>query len=335
MTTKWVIHMTVKEAFDQFDDNLKLDPDERQAAIDVHHEMRDVLKEAGACGTAILQGSFARKTMLAPLRDIDMVGFLNEEHRHLMEEVGGVAKAMELIDQAILDHFPGVVTEWSRHAVKITFPGWDFTFDLVPAFDRDDSSLIDIANYDDDTWDESNTRDLIRKVSDRNQTCDGRFVHQVRMLKHWSRNILDGIPGLYVESAAYDGITASMEHPEAVVAALRQLEESLDSGEQYDPTGADNLHQRLESGAADAALPEVTEARGKAEEALALADDDEDAAINVWYDIFDEPFPEPPAQSVEEAFTNSLTGGLTTSGVATSSKNARVSTPPVRSWRSA
>lgn len=322
------------DAFDEFDEELRLDPDERQDAIDLHHEIRDVLADAGVCGSAILQGSFARKTMLEPLRDIDMVGFLNEEHRHLLTELGGVAQAMSLVEEALRAHFPTATLQRGRHAVKVEFSDRDFTFDLVPAFDREESELIDIANYDDDTWDESNTRQLIRVVQERNRHCDGRFAHQVRMVKHWARNTLTDISGLYVESAAFDAIKGTTDHPEAVREALVSLEEGLEIGHQLDPTGTDDLFARLEPGAAEAALPLVRSAREAADEAIELATDgDESAALSVWYSIFGDPFPKPAAQSVEDAFTRSLSGGLTTTGVATTSSAARVPTPPVRPWR--
>lgn len=64
---------TVAAGFSQYDDYLKLDPDERDSARDMHHEIRDSLRAAGVIADAFLQGPLARKTMLAPLRDIDMV----------------------------------------------------------------------------------------------------------------------------------------------------------------------------------------------------------------------------------------------------------------------
>ena len=326
--------MTVQQAFEEFDDELKLDSKERQEAIDLHHKIRKVLADAGVCAHAILQGSFARKTMLAPLRDIDMVGFLNDEYRYLMTTVGGVAKAIDLIEAPLRSAFPHAVFERSRHAIKIDFPELGFTFDLVPAFDRAGSELIDIANLDDDTWDESNTRTLMRVVSERNDDCVGLFIHQVRMVKHWDRYELEELFGLYRESAAYDGIKGPADHAEAVLAAFRALEEGLEIEVQYDPTGVDNLYRKLEPSAAPEALPMVREARRRAEEAIELdAAGDTDAALAIWYSIFGDPFPKPSTQSVEDAFTNSLRGGLTSTGVATASSAARAKTPPVRPWR--
>ena len=326
--------MKIKEAFDEFDDALKLDPEERQDAIDVHHKIRDVLAAAGICAKAILQGSFARKTMLAPLRDIDMIGFLNEEYRYIINTAGGVAQAMDLIEAVLRKAFPQAVFERSRHAIKIDFPELGFTFDLVPAFDRDDSELIDIANLDTDSWDESNSRVLMRVVRERNDECDGGFIHQVRMIKHWARYDIEGLFGLYRESAGYDGIKGPADHPGAVLDAFRALEEGLELGVQYDPTRVDNLYVKLDEGVADNALPRVRHALQNAKEAVELEGaGDTDAALAVWYSIFGDPFPKPPTQSVEDAFTNSLKGGLTTTGVATASSAARVATPPVRPWR--
>lgn len=324
----------VDRSFDKFDEALNLDSKDRQAAIDLHHEIREILAKADVCGDAILQGSFARKTMLAPLRDIDMIGFLNAKHRPLMDKPGGVDEAMRRIEDALRPHFPTASFTRLRHAVKITFSDRDFTFDLVPAFDREGSSDIDIANHDDDSWDWSNTRELIKKVQQRNGDTDGRFVHQVRMLKHWARNTLEGISGLYVESAAYDGVSATMRHPEAVCAALRALKQGLETQTQYEPTRVENLYKKLGPDVAEAALPIIGDALRKAEEALELeAAGDDTASLDVWYSLFGDPFPKPPVRSVEDAFRNSLIGGLTSTGVATSSSAARIDTPPVRSWR--
>lgn len=326
--------MKVREAFEEFDEALKLDPDERQKAIDFHHRIREVMARAGICGHAILQGSFARKTMLAPLRDIDMVGFLDEEYRHLLTTRGGVAEAMTLIENALRVEFPQASFERSRHAIKVEFPDLGFMFDLVPAFEREASDLIDIANLDTDSWDESNSKVLMAVVQQRNADCDGRFIHQARMIKHWERTALHGLFGLYRESAAFDGIKGPADHDGAMVHAFAAMKEGLELATQFDPTRVDNLYRKLEPGVADEALRRVQVAYRKATEAIELeAGGDTPAALAVWYSIFGDPFPKPPTQTVEDAFVNSLKGGLTSTGVATSSSAARVATPPVRPWR--
>ena len=58
--------MNQEEAFEVFDQKLKLNPRERAAAIRLHNEITAVLLAAGVIVRAFLQGSFARKTMLGP-----------------------------------------------------------------------------------------------------------------------------------------------------------------------------------------------------------------------------------------------------------------------------
>jgi predicted nucleotidyltransferase len=65
--------MNQREAFVDFDEELKLDPTERTAAQRLHNEITELLIRAGVIVFTFLQGSFARKTMLAPLRDIDKI----------------------------------------------------------------------------------------------------------------------------------------------------------------------------------------------------------------------------------------------------------------------
>ena len=55
---------------------LQLDPAERQAARRLHNDVTSHLSEAGLVAGSFLQGSFARKTMLSPLHDVDKVVIL-------------------------------------------------------------------------------------------------------------------------------------------------------------------------------------------------------------------------------------------------------------------
>jgi hypothetical protein len=58
--------MNQDEAFEVFDEKLKLNPIERAGVIRLHNEITAVLVAAGVIVRAFLQGSFARKTMLGP-----------------------------------------------------------------------------------------------------------------------------------------------------------------------------------------------------------------------------------------------------------------------------
>ena len=67
---------TVSQAFAQLRNNIKLDPVEYQRAIAIHNAVTAYLTAIGLITGAFLQGSLARKTMIAPLRDVDKVVLL-------------------------------------------------------------------------------------------------------------------------------------------------------------------------------------------------------------------------------------------------------------------
>lgn len=330
---------TVAEAFDRYDEHLKLDPDERDAAREVHNCIRDVLHAAGIIVSAFLQGSFARKTMLAPLKDIDMIVILASAHEHLRDDPAGPAKAMQTIIEALCVEFPDATFERGRHAVKIDFGDDGFTFDCVPAFEAGNAARdVLIANTDDGTWDRSNTRALIATVQERNQDCDGRWVHHARMCKDFVAKVLawlvpDKLPGLVSESICHAAVTGPMSHPEAMAAVLRTGARML-SGPISDPTGVDVLTDKTPDRVLDAAQAAFASASDKAEQALQLAAaSDEAAAVELWHAIFGEGFPPAPGLSVDAAISGLLSGGVTATGRPTARRAAAQPARPTRAWR--
>ncbi|MET8987786.1 nucleotidyltransferase [Nonomuraea wenchangensis] len=170
---------TIPAAFGIFDTELNLDPAERDKAMKRHQDITDVLIKAGIAASTFLQGSFARKTMPKPLKDVDMVIVLSEEFRQAWFGAGkgGPAAAMARLRREIEKHWPDArfdATDAPAHALQITFPDCTFTVDLVPAFaDVDGGEDVFIADRELDRWEWSNTRTLRRVVAERNQATDG------------------------------------------------------------------------------------------------------------------------------------------------------------------
>ena len=326
--------MNQDEAFEVFDQALKLNPSERAAAILRHNEMTARLRAAGVITSAFLQGSFARKTMLGPLQDVDKVAILADrpDLRHVP------VLAMVEIEKVLAAAYPKATFEHGRHALKVDFGPERCSFDIVPAFETDtnDDDVL-IANTETGTWDRSNTRTLIRIVAKRNQTCAGRFVHQVRMAKQLVMHFLDGIvPGLHVETFAVAVVTESLEHAEAcchvVEAGTRLL-----AGDYPDPTGVDLISRKLKPGVAPQAQAGFVTAAGRAREAQRLAAaGDHQSALAIWHGLFGDSFPAPPAQPVADAFQRSFAGGTVTSaGTVSATARGRQPAPPTRAWRPA
>src|SRR4051812_7493601 len=105
---------TTDEVFDEFDDNLKLDPDERAAAKKIHGEITSLLVDKHLIIDAFLQGSFRRKTMIAPLRDVDKVVILHANLEDLTPD-----EVMDRIQAVVELPYPDVAFDRSRHALQI------------------------------------------------------------------------------------------------------------------------------------------------------------------------------------------------------------------------
>jgi hypothetical protein len=339
---------TVAKAFDEFDDTLKLDPSERQKAIGTHHRIREILEELEYVVGAFLQGSFARKTMVKPLRDIDMVVLIHPNlFRYVGEEVrhgfragahGGPRQVMELLIQALRPHFPTATFETGKRAVTIDFGDGGFKFDVVPAIDTRGGPTSDvlIANTEINGWERSNTRQLVADVAERNQRCKGRLVHQVRMTKHAVKHnpVGEDFFGLLSESITYHVVVESLPHADACAAAFEAGVGMLRKGEILDPTKEDNLLRKLGRAAIEAAQQQFEAWSQLAEEALRLADGgDEAAAIEVWGKIFGDEFPRADAQSEHEAAVAWAAGAPTSTGRVSRARSDRRVARSSRSWR--
>ena len=323
--------MTEAEAFAEFHEELKLDPDEVAFARGFPNEVREALSEGGVKVThSFLQGSLARGTMVSPLKDVDMVVSLDRDtYGYLLTDPRGPDFAMDLLKRALETQlrpkYPRLrFGPRKRHALPIELGGGYPSFDLVPAFEtatNDDDVLI--ADRDDKKWERSNPRELIRFVAKANQATGGKLIHVVRMVKHSVRTKLhEKFPGIAVESLAIDAIGGPMSYAQAAVLVFGQGAEAL-GGPIFEPTGRDDLAPKIdqiEPGFTNKAKRWFGEKAGEARRALNLGESgDHDQSISWWHRVFGPPFPSARATSPAAAAA-ALTFG-------------RSAARPTRAWR--
>ena len=328
--------MNTLDAFGQYDSALNLDPGERLRAQEFHNELTAALKFDGLISTAFLQGSFARKTMLKPLRDIDKVVILHGDFSHLQWQPSGAQIVATLIETALCRHYPNAHLSRNRHSIQLDLGEDTFSFDVVPAFEADDGTddvmIMDLGHDGlSSSWKRSNTRCLIEVVRERNELCEGSFVHQVRFVKHWIRTQHDGvIPGLHVEAIAFECITEHLDDEMAVERILVCGARLLGPVFEYcDPTGVDYLSKKLDPAAREIACRAFVEAASIANNAVRHAQQGHfDKANTLWYSIFGNPFPRPGDS--EKSYLRSLAVGAP---VSTGISFGPQVTRPVRAWR--
>ncbi|HTC69109.1 MAG TPA: nucleotidyltransferase [Acidothermaceae bacterium] len=332
---------TTKAAFEAFDEALNLDPRERSAAEHRHREVTDCLVGSGVAADTFLQGSFARKTMPKPLKDVDMIILLSPTHPISWNQRGGAVAAFEALRTAVQADFPDAafdLTKHADHALQVTFPDLPFTFDLVPALaDPNGGEDVFIADRTLDRWERSNPRTLRRVILARNVSTVGTFVHQVRMLKAFRKHqpaLLD-MSSLVMESIGYAAILTRQSHAQALVAALDWAAANI-HGKVLDPTGVDDLSAEWTPAQRSIYAQVFTEAAKRSHEALGLeADGEHDAATEIWQTLLGEDFPAPAPQKYGDALAALAGGSITTAGRAVSSRQGNQLVRPGRSWRSA
>ncbi len=328
-------------AFKAFDKKLKLDPAVTQQARDVAASLEQCLRDAGLLQSRLLQGSFGRKTMRPPLKDVDMLVVLPDalaEHR----TTRGMSEwAMDKFRKAIVavNVVPGVafdVDEAHAHALQLTIPGLDFTVDLVPAFETEipDDGWLYIADREKDQWTKrSDVRRLRDKVAARNQDCGGVWVNHVRQAKHSldrDADVKNLVCGLLVESLAYEAVTKKMASQQAFVAIFTVGVAKLTSP--YTGLAQDDLTGKWSGAERAQVLRFFEENRRKAVEAVRLENaGDPVAAVQLWRDVFGDLFPQTVVGFTERLKTIGQVGGaVTPDGLLTTvAGNAR----PSRPWR--
>lgn len=329
---------TVDGAFAELDEELNLDPARRTHAQERHNAIRDVLDQAGIVSSSFLQGSFARKTMLKPLKDVDIVIVLKPELWERLRCPDGPSTAMSWFQAIVAAHWPDATFDQgdapSAKALRVTFADLDFDFDLVPAFDIDNDNVL-IGDREQQCWELSNTRRQNSAVAKRNQSTAGRFVHQVRELKCLikNRNELDFVKGIVIESLAFAVITSKTNDKHAIAQTLEYARTAV-RGPVIEPAGDDDVKVKWSLSERQTAVRVFGQLAAQATEALRLeADHDIAAAIDVWHDLIGDPYPTAESRTPLEALAAwNVAGSRTSTGRPTASPGGRQRTYPGRAW---
>jgi Second Messenger Oligonucleotide or Dinucleotide Synthetase domain len=323
---------TTSEAFDGLNDKLNLDPKERAKAELFHRTLTGQLQTLQLIVSAFLQGSFARKTMIRPLRDIDKIMILPPSFASYRTEGGAHAVAAMFVAE-IRKLYPSATVDVGRHSVTLDLGPNTFSFDMVPAFEGDDeTSDVWIMDTKSGEWKRSNTRTLIKTISARNIACDGMWVRLVRQLKYLVREQVGvAIPGLHLEALAYILITQTCSYNDAMTKVLTEAGAILRSGYK-DPTGAEQLSSKIPLTERNA-LADRFDVLGRC--ALRAQEHtrngEHSKAIAIWHDIFGDCFTKPnldARSALQKAFAGA---GVARSG----SLSHKVPQTPTRSWGNA
>ncbi len=175
--------MTIQQAFEQFLQALELTDSEGKEASRQHSYLREQLQGRLDVVDNFLSGSYARKTAVRPLNDIDVFLVLAPTSTlDLNSAPDGVLKAIRDVLAAI---YPSKTPTIQARSVNIEFSGTGIAYDVVPAFsDPDSGEVYWIPDREQPKWIRTNPR-IHRELSVQANEAAGKMLKPLlKAVKH-------------------------------------------------------------------------------------------------------------------------------------------------------
>lgn len=196
---------------------------QKSAAAGSHRYVRKTLANS-AIGSRILRteviGSYARKTAIAPIDDIDVLLVLDGDAwlTPLFATYPDPAKVLADLQRSAKRGYPRSRVQRQRRSVGIKMARQ--SIDLVPALAIDEAGTFVIPDRDEDDWIVTAPSAHTAVVRELNAHCNKLFVPTIKLLKHWNSNLPNTA---FFKSIAIESIAGQLfQHH-----VPRSLEESL------------------------------------------------------------------------------------------------------------
>ena len=244
----------------------------------------------------VLIGSYAREVLTRRVKDVDVLGRLQDADQDLRP-----GRAIGLFEDALVGTFGDERVERQARSIKVGFDQYDLSVDAVPARPKDDHWEIPKKTDQDNraSWIETNPTRLTELSTETNKkyTLSGKgiYVPVVKLVRQVRRAwVRDQPGGLFFEILAYwafnDGKPKETSHAGYLVAALDYIEKELpviaEDGLR-DPTLEEKvIETRATEQDFDDAIKKMTKAARLAR--TALAEEDDCRAALAWQQLLGE-----------------------------------------------
>jgi hypothetical protein len=179
---------TVVSAFDQFRSNLEITDLQTETVSTRHNGVRDVLKSGLTLVGDFLTGSYARQTMIGPLKeaDVDVFALLDVKYFHQFNgQNGGPAALLELVRRTLRVTYTKT-PDVSRNGQAVTIRFTDFLVDVVPGFHRTGGGFL-IPNSVTQSWLSTDPKRHVELFSAANRTHQQKLIPLIKMIKGWNK----------------------------------------------------------------------------------------------------------------------------------------------------
>ena len=204
--------ITVTEAFKKLRKRLELSVQEQDDAVRRHNEIRDYLRTKFNVCRDFLTGSYKRWTKTKPLKDVDIFCVLGDKERHRRDKPP--SDLLAAFEEALIAKYGPDNVSRQRRSITINFDvkadvneetgGKVMSFDVVPAFDKDDHYEIPDTSTS-KGWTETDPEIHYEKAVEAQKKYDGEWKGIVRMAKKWNAHKGKPVkPSFLIEVMALD-----------------------------------------------------------------------------------------------------------------------------------
>jgi hypothetical protein len=290
---------TIQGGFDRLRSNLEITDLQSETVSTRQKEVRAAVERGLTVLDSFLAGSYARSTMIGPLKDadLDIVMVLDASYFASSLPANLLAKVRDALKQTY-PLTPSISP--NGQAVTITFS--DFKVDVVPAFYRQGGGFL-IPNANDGSWISTDPKVHATVLTAANKVHNGDLAPLVKMMRAWNRINNHGFVGFYLElmttqiltNVKINNVITNIRidnFPSGVRYVLGHGQEKV-KFKQIDPAGFNNQVNPLRtSQTVDEAVAKFTAAYNTALTAERFAQNGQiRAATEEWRKIFGNYFP--------------------------------------------
>jgi hypothetical protein len=205
---------TITSAFTKLKENLEITGLQSETVSTRQKNVREVVQSDLQVLDSFLTGSYARNTMIAPLKEADIDIFFVLDPKYFFQyntgQNGGQAGLLDLVKRAVKKTYT-VTPDISRNGQAVTIRFTDFVVDVVPGFNRKDSGYL-IPNSISQSWIPTDPKRHVEIISASNKTHNGDLIPLIKMIKGWNKNNNKYFRSFHLEVLAYqifEGVTIS------------------------------------------------------------------------------------------------------------------------------
>lgn len=296
---------TLSQHFNKLLKNISPPKERIHEAETIPGNIRDFLKKHESLKTTSpytrLTGSYARKTYVGDIKDVDILVFVDEEYEDDSPE--SILRRLK----RVLEDYEGhgeIEINHQRRSIHMFFENKYFHLDIVPAIIQEslDESLL-IPDKGKKKWIATHPLGYKKLLSDLNQENFQKVIPLIRLMKHWCEiHMIYKKPKSYwMECLVFNKVTSGQVKMDKSLSEVfsdsvdliykgfeKHLEEKNTVPQIKDPKLGNNIAGNWKRSDFETFMSRLDEARKWAKKAL--EEDDKDKAIELWQKIFEEDY---------------------------------------------